>query len=232
DRLTSKRALYVEIRNLREMKDSIGLYQSAGYSFEPHLNYLLDLRGGEERVLSRMSKGRRKGIAKAERDGLEIVEVESESQIHSLYEIIKKKYSDFGIPLADESLFQSAFKILTPLKEVRFLLCRSEGRTIACRGVLLFGKTVYDWYAGSLSGEREKKPDEYLVWNILKWAISGGFETFDFGGAGQPKDDYGPREFKRRFGGEMVEPGRFKKVYKPRQLWISTKAFQVRRRLK
>ncbi|MFQ5911260.1 MAG: lipid II:glycine glycyltransferase FemX [Thermoplasmata archaeon] len=231
DGLIARRALFTEVRNLHEPGNHVSLYESAGYSYAPHLNYIIDLRQGEKDVLSKMSKGRRKGIARAEKMGLEVAEVETEGQIQDFYDIVAKTYSSVGIPLADISLFRSAFRILTPIDRARFLLCRSEGENVACRAVLLFGKTIYDWYAGSLVEERARKADEHLVWNILKQGISEGFETFDFGGAGPPDEDYGPREFKRRFGGEMIEPGRFKKVYKARLLSFSKRMYRLRRRL-
>lgn len=231
DDLVSKRALYTEIRNLQKPVEAVPLFESSGYSFAAHLNYHLDLRKSEEEIWSGMSKGRRKGISRAEKTGLEVTEITEERQIDEFYDILKKTYSGLGMPLADKSLFTSAFRILRPLQEARFLLCISEGRTVACRAVLLFRKTLYDWYAGSVAEERAKKADEFLVWNILKWGISKGYETFDFGGAGSPDEEYGPREFKRRFGGEMVEPGRFEKVYKPTLFSFSKKMFRFYRRL-
>jgi len=231
DSLVARRALYAEIRNLQEARDLVPLCGSVGFSFEPHLNYIIDLRKDEEELWSNLSKGRRKGISRAEKMGLRIEEAENENQIEVLYDIVRQSYSNLRLPLADRTLFQSAFKILSPLKEVKFFRCKSGSDTIACRAVLLFGKTIYDWYAGSLIEEKGKKPDEYLVWHILKWGMSNGYEVFDFGGAGSPEEEYGPREFKRRFGGKLIEPGRFKKVYKPRQLWMSGKAYELYRRL-
>ena len=34
-------------------------------------------------------------------------------------------------------------------------------------------------------------------------------------GAGSPDENYGVRDFKARFGGELVEYGRFKKILNP-----------------
>lgn len=232
DRSVSRRALYTEVRNLWELESQIPVYESSGYTFAPHLNYHIDLCLGQDKIWSGMSKGRRKGISKAERIGLETVEVRSDSQFDDFFRILKKTYSDLGMPLADRSLFASTFRILVPLSRAKLLLCKHGGKSIACRGFLLFKKTIYDWYAGSLAEDRSKKADEYLVWDALRWGISQGYEVFDFGGAGSPEEEYGPREFKRRFGGRLIEPGRFKKVYKPTRLWIGGKAFQVFRRLK
>ena len=39
------------------------------------------------------------------------------------------------------------------------------------------------------------------IWNIIKWANTQKYHRFDFGGGGVVGEPYGPREFKRRFGG-------------------------------
>lgn len=230
DELVRRRALYSEIRNLWELEDP-SQFDSTGYEFEPHLNYLLDLRGGEEALWKGVASGRRRGIKKGQKAGLDFSELSDERQLSAFYKILKETYSDVRIPLADMSLFTASYKHLSPVQEVRFFLCHLEGEPIACRVVLIHKKTMYDWYAGFLREHRAIRPNDFLVWNVLKWGAENGYETFDFGGAGSPEEEYGPREFKRSFGGKLVEPGRLKKVYKPGQLWIGNKAFGLYRRL-
>ncbi|MCK4949698.1 MAG: GNAT family N-acetyltransferase [Thermoplasmata archaeon] len=230
DELVRRRALYSEIRNLWEFEDPFSQFKSTGYVFEPHMNYLLDLRVGEEGLWLAIAKGRRRGVRKGEKAGLEFSELSDKEQLPVFYKILEETYSDVRIPLADKSLFTAAYKNLNPLQEAKFFLCHTGGEPIACRVVLIHKKTMYDWYAGFLRDQRTTRPNDFLVWNILKWGVKNGYEVFDFGGAGSPKEEYGPREFKRSFGGELVEPGRLKKVYKPRQLWITNKAFRFCRR--
>ena len=51
-----------------------------------------------------------------------------------------------------------------------------------------------------------------------------GFDLFDFGGAGRPDEHYGPREFKAKFGGELVDFGRDVLVHTPMRLRLSRPA--------
>lgn len=231
DGLVSRRSLYTEVRNLWEMPSQVPAYEASGYTFVPHLNYHLDLSQGEEAIWSGMSKGRRRGITKAEKAGLEFSELQNRSQLPMFYEMLEETYSEVGIPLADKSLFLAAYRHLRPLQEVKFFLCHHQGEPIACRALLIFRKTIYDWYAGFLRTHRTKRPNDFLVWNILKWGVKNEYEDFDFGGAGSPKEEYGPREFKRSFGGKLVEPGRFEKVYKPTLFSFSKKMLRFFRRL-
>ena len=43
-------------------------------------------------------------------------------------------------------------------------------------------------------------------------------------GAGKPGEDYGVRDFKAQFGGNLVEHGRFLHVCRPVVYWLGNKA--------
>jgi lipid II:glycine glycyltransferase (peptidoglycan interpeptide bridge formation enzyme) len=49
----------------------------------------------------------------------------------------------------------------------------------------------------------------------MNWCCHNGYKVFDFGGAGIPGKEYGVREFKKQFGGKLVNYGRFEKIYRP-----------------
>ena len=70
---------------------------------------------------------------------------------------------------------------------------------------------VYDYYAADDPRLAIPNGNEFLVWNIISTVSEKHFKVFDFGGAGDPNVNYGPREFKRSFGGQLVNYGRFRK---------------------
>ena len=53
------------------------------------------------------------------------------------------------------------------------------------------------------------------VQELIEYAKANGLPLFDFMGAGKPDANYGVRDFKKEFGGEVVEHGRFLCVRKP-----------------
>ena len=75
--------------------------------------------------------------------------------------------------------------------------------------LLTFRGRVYDWYSGSLSQFLNKAPNDLMLWKSIEWAIDKNYEIFDFGGAGSPEKKYGVRDFKRKFGGDELNLGRF-----------------------
>ena len=65
----------------------------------------------------------------------------------------------------------------------------------------------------------------------MRWGAENGCHTFDFGGAGKPNKEYGVREFKRQFGGALVNYGRCKKIHSPLKVKIAEKGFEVYRKM-
>jgi lipid II:glycine glycyltransferase (peptidoglycan interpeptide bridge formation enzyme) len=129
-------------------------------------------------------------------------------QVPTFYHVLKKTYTNGRIPLADYSLFESAFKTLHPKRMIKFLLGRVEGQEVAASVVLLYKNTIYGWYRGFDRAFASYLPNDLMVWDMLKWGSENHFHTFDFGGAGRPDEEYGPRQFKAKFGGKQVNYGR------------------------
>lgn len=230
DRMVAPRALVTQVRNLRA-PDQRDAFESAGYVWEDHLNFVLDLRISEADLLARMSKARRKGIAAGEKVGLAVGSVDR-SELDRAYRLLRETYNRSGAPLAPGSLFGAALEVLTPRDRILGRMALLDGEVCAVRFILRWDHSLYDWYAGSSDFGREVHADEWLVWEILREGVAKGCATFDFGGAGPPNEPYGPREFKRRFGGSETNPGRFEKAYRPAASKVAKAAYALWRRLR
>jgi len=73
-------------------------------------------------------------------------------------------------------------------------------------------------------------PNELLIWHILQWSVQNGYRFYDFGGAGKPDEHYPVRDFKAKFGGQLVSFGRNTCVHAPGRLWLSKRGYQILRR--
>ena len=228
DQLASKSALCTQIRNLREPSDR-SVFESLGYHWEDHTNYIIDLNQPEDSLWGGMSEARRKAIERADRIGLKLIELKAD-QGHSAYDLLRETYSRAAVPLADYSLFENAMDVLGPSGQLWAFAASLGGTVCAARFVLRWKRTLFDWYAGSSELGRTNHADEWLVWQILLRGSQRGCVEFDFGGAGPPGTGYGPGEFKRRFGGTSINPGRFQKVYRPLTMRLAKVAFEAWRR--
>ena len=62
---------------------------------------------------------------------------------------------------------------------------------------------------------KDQYPSIMATLAAIEYANQNNISLFDFMGAGQPKEKYGVRDFKARFGGDLVEHGRYLKVLNP-----------------
>ena len=91
------------------------------------------------------------------------------------------------------------------------------------------GKTVYAWYAcGDDMLYKKLSPSVMANYAGICHAAENGFAKFDFMGAGKPDDGgYGVRDFKLKFGGELLELGRYIHVCNPLLYSIGSMAVKI-----
>ena len=229
DKLVKGKAVFSQFFNLHEMSDANHALAEEGYSFEDELNYLISLEKSEGELFSGIHKSRRKNIKKAE-GKVNIVKMEKE-QLPVFYNLVKATLDRARVPVADISLYESAFEILKPKGMAHFYLAEYDREFIGARAVLDCNGVIYDWAAGASEKHLDLFPNDILVWHILK-SNAGKRKYFDFQGAGKPGSNYGPGEFKRRFGGKEVNYGRFKKIISPVKNKVTMAGFKIYQKIK
>lgn len=210
EKIIQKNAIYTQIRNLWDTKDIKPILKSCGYTYEDHLNYLIDLNQSTDKIWQHIKKSRRGDIKNAEKNGIKVSNVENLSEIKDFYLLIQETCNRSKLLLADISLFESAFNELKPRSMVDFYLAIQNDNYVGSCMMLKYKNMVYNWYMGSASGVNYV--DGALIWHVLKENAETE-KVFDFGGAGRPDQPYGVRDFKKRFGGTEVNFGRYLKVH-------------------
>jgi lipid II:glycine glycyltransferase (peptidoglycan interpeptide bridge formation enzyme) len=224
--------LFIELRNQSDLSACQPIFTQCGFHYKEHLNYLIDLTCSTDEIFNRFGARTRKHIRRELKKGQIVVEeVHQSSQIKMFYELIKKSYLAAHVPIADISLFQAAFDVLYPRKMVKFWLVRMGDTFIASSVELVYKDVIYGWYGGVDRAFSSFVPNELLTWEILKWGAENGYRSYDFGGAGSPEQEYGVRDFKSKFGGELVGFGRNTYVHTPALLRFSTMGYTLLRRL-
>jgi serine/alanine adding enzyme len=229
--ISGRRCLFTELRHRDDASSLQPALASAGFEHEQELNFLIDVSGGPDAVWDRFDRSACKNVRRAERDGLHVEEVNTAEGVSECYDLLRQVYAAVDIPLADISLFQASLDVLQPLGMVRMMLARSPEGLAGARAVLLYKDRVFDWYAGADREMRDSRPNDFLVWRTLEWAATHGYGLFDFGGAGHPDVPYGVRDFKAKFGGQLVNHGRVRCVHAPRLLRLSEAAYALLRRV-
>lgn len=208
-----KQAIYIETRNFRDYSKYRELFESCGFVYEPHYDFIIDTESLEI-AEANLGKSRKRDIRTSLRDGADVVENPTEEQIRAYYDILKDLYENkIGTPLFPYDfflkLYHSGFS--------KFLLVRYRDEIIGGTVCVYDDETVYEWFACGKDGlYKNIFPSTLATWSGIRFAAESGRKRFDMMGAGAPGDGgYGVRDFKAKFGGELVEYGRFKYVCNP-----------------
>lgn len=202
--------LFTEVRNLTDDYGIQSILQNTGFEFEAHNDYIVNLAIPVTEVWNNIHKTARRNLKRAiSTNRMTIREIVDRQMLPQWYRLIQKSFSWNHVPLADISLFEAAFDVLYPKHMIQFLIgTTADGQDIAASVALLYKGIIYGWYRGFDRKYSHFLPNDQMVWHVLEWGAQNGFQSFDFGGAGKPGIAYGPRNFKAKFGGKLVNHGR------------------------
>jgi CelD/BcsL family acetyltransferase involved in cellulose biosynthesis len=223
-----RKSLFTELRNLDALDELKQALEQCDYAYEDHLNYLIDLDRSPDEILAGISSSTRKKIRRGLRSGeVSVEELTERTELSEWYELLRQTYRRARVPLPHRSLFDAAFDVLRPLGMIKFFVARVRGVAVACSAELCYKQTIYGWYGGSDRAYSSYIPNDLLMWHVLAWGASNGYRVYDFGGAGKPDEPYGVRTFKSKYGGELVNYGRYVCVHSGVRLAISKLAYRA-----
>ena len=212
----SGKAIYSQFRNIWPWsEEEKKVFLSNGYSYVGHLNIIHNLTQPIDQQFLLVHKGRRKNIRRAEKLSLQFEEIFEQNQLEACLALIEDTYKRIKLPVPDRSFFYKSFNVLGKKNILKIFVARWHDIIIGTRMVLCYKDLIYDWYAGADNNHLNKYPNDFLPWKVMEWGSINGYKYFDFGGAGKPGIPYGVRDYKSKFGGDLVNYGRFEKVHKP-----------------
>lgn len=202
--------IYMETRNFHDYNNYKNTFVEHGWHYTPYLNFRLNCTS-HEMAWNQLNTNRKRQINKALKNGVSIKEAASLADVKKFYDILKNLYDTrIKKPLPAIAFFEAFYKADVG----KYLLVHFNDRIVG--GIMcpmLNGKAVYEFYIGGLDQEyKEVSPSVMATWAAIDYGYKNGFQYFDFMGAGKPDESYGVREFKEKFGGELVEYGRFIKI--------------------
>lgn len=203
------KAIYVETRNFKDYSKYKDIFERNNFRYQQHYDILIDTSDFDS-VYQKMDRNRKRNINKAIEKGITAEYHPSDQDVKIFYKLLCKLYSEkVKAPLVPFSFFdklhKSSFANYIVIKTI-------EGNIISGIVCVGTGPTLYALYACGRDAEyRELSPSVMANYEAIKYACENGYTCFDFMGAGAPGDGgYGVRDFKAKFGGELVEYGRFK----------------------
>ena len=207
------RAIYLELRNYNDYSAYKTILESSGLSYLPHLNFKVatpDL----ETTLKKLSTTKRRDVKLSGKEGATWAVTTDREDLKAYYEILSDLYKNkIKTPLFPYEFFEKL--ILQPFGKL-FVVKHHDQVMGGSVCVLLQNRIIYEWFVCGLDGQiKNIFPSTLATWAAIEYAAMNGFVSFDMMGAGKPDEGYGVREFKSKFGGELVEHGRFLYICNP-----------------
>lgn len=203
-----RKAIYIETRNFNDYSPWRQVFETCGFTYEPHYDIWVDTSDMNV-VNDHLGKSRKRDVRVSLRDGATLVSQPTIGQVRDYYLILSELYrTKVKTPLFSMAFFEKLHQLPSSV----FLLVEYEreivGGTVC---VALQGKVLYEMYACGKDGVHKNIfPSELATYAGLQYAAEHGMSRFDMMGAGKPDDGgYGVRDFKLKFGGELVELGRY-----------------------
>lgn len=227
-----KNCVYIEIRNLGNLKPFDENIIISDYTWQDWLNIIIDTSDADK-AWQLIDENKKRQIKTSLAKGAEIIEAQNEEQVREFYNILRKRYKNkIHKPLPDWAFFKAFYEETNRTEWGRYLLVKHEGRIIA--GMMCPvspGREAYEWYVAGLDQEYKGKgiyPSVLVTWAGIDYAIKNNIPQFNFMGAGVPDKQYGVRDFKLQFGGTLINAGRYIKVNKPLLYKLGKLYFKLR----
>ncbi|HSH65741.1 MAG TPA: GNAT family N-acetyltransferase [Bacteroidia bacterium] len=205
--------IYSEIRNLFDIQALRPSLEKENFVYEDHLTIHMDLTQSVETLEKALHRGRASNIKRAIKKNVTVRDVSTTEELNDVYRLIKDTYERIGLPSPSPELFLNTAKFMQ--EKVRFIAAFLDEKMIGCRVYLIYKDFLYDWYA---AGDREYSgyhPSDLLPWKGMLSAKESGVKTYDFAGAGKPNKEYSVRDYKLKFGGSLLNLGRYQCIHNP-----------------
>ena len=225
-----KKAIYIETRNFDDYARYKEIFSRAGYNYEPHYNFHVDT-SSIDIVEANMGKSRKRDVKTSLRDGAFVVENPTSDEVKDFYRVLEHLYkTKVKTPLFPFSFFERLYRSSFG----RFLLVKYDERIVGGTVCVCGENVMYEWFACGEDGVHKNiYPSTLATYAGIRYAAEHGYARFDMMGAGAPNDGgYGVRDFKAKFGGQLVEHGRFKCVLNKPLYLVGTLGVKIIKRLK
>jgi CelD/BcsL family acetyltransferase involved in cellulose biosynthesis len=165
--------------------------------------HLLELDPDPAVVAAKMRGNVRRGIRKAERDGVEVAGATAPPDlVDSFYRLHVATRRRLGVPVQPRRFFSLFWERLVEPGLATVLIARVDGRPVAGAVFLTWNGTTIYKFSASDRAFAAYRVNDLVMWRAITDACAAGSHTFDFG---RTDDEHeGLRVFKRSWGAEEL----------------------------
>lgn len=218
------KVIYIEMRNFNDYSAWKSTFEQAGFGYQAHYNVQNSLIvENEPSIEAHFGEEKQRQIKKSKAQGTTCALAHSEEEIIEFYHLLSDFYrKEIRLPLFPLEFFVN----LQREKNADILLVKNNSEIIGGIVMVYDHATAYEWF---VCGKKNSKhyPSVVATAAGIAHAYQKGMQKFDFMGAGNEREKQGVRNFKLRFGGNLVEQGRFLYICQPILYKVGKKAIQI-----
>jgi FemAB-related protein (PEP-CTERM system-associated) len=161
-------------------------------------SFSMALSRDPEAVLKGLPKDIRYMIRKAEKADLHVKR--GPELLDEFYRLFTINMRRLGTPVFPRSLFVNLLEEYG--KQIDVLIVYSGKEAVASAVSFLFRDTMHPYYIGGLPVARDLAANNFLWWELIKYAAQSGMSTFDFG---RSKKGTGAYAFKKKWNPRITD---------------------------
>jgi FemAB-related protein (PEP-CTERM system-associated) len=177
---------YLELRN-REGELEPGSHPNTRY-----VTFHCELSPDPEANLKKLPRDTRYMIRKAQKQGL--TTKHGVDQLDDFYELLAVSLKRLGTPLFPKALLSNLIEEFH--NEIDLLMVYSENKPVCGVLTFLFGDKVLPYYSGAGPEAPRLAANNFMYWELMRWAAENGYRNFDFG---RSKTGTGAYDFKSQW---------------------------------
>lgn len=168
---------------------------------------VIDLQRSEDALWHSVSRGTRSSIQRAMRSGVRVDPVPADESaleiFQTLYTRTMQRRSAEPRWFFPPSYFPACMRRLGTRRSTLFF-ARCEGEVVAAFLLLHEGATAYYHFGASDERWLERRPNNLLMYETMRWAKQQGFTRYHLGGGVSAAENDGLLRFKSSFGGHRA----------------------------
>jgi len=193
--------------------------KNAHAHYQPDTTLVIDLTKSKDEILAQMKQKGRYNIKLAQKKEVQIRE---EKNAAEFYKILKQTTQRDKFKGHGPNFYQ---KMIDMVEGSKLYIAEYQGETIAGLIATFYKDTATYYYGASSNKHRNVMAPYLLQWHAIKEAKAQGCKYYDFLGIapeGAKNHPWkGVTEFKRKFGGEVVQYDHAKeRIYQPFWYWV------------
>lgn len=227
-----RKAVHSEVRNHYLDNQYRQVCISQGFKWEGHYNIVKIIPDTYEMLWKETGRKRKDGINKAKKFGFEVCVNTDKSAIDTFYNLLKHKYLELKLPIPGKLFFENCLRLDTQYSCMFFELKDASVVRVSLLAFVYSG-TLYAFYIGTDQDQEflRKRPVDFFYYEVMRWCVTNSVTHFDWMGAGKPGKEYGVRDFKLQYGGDLVDYGRFIRVHSSLKYCIAKIGFKILQRM-